>query len=187
MSGEIVTSNCWESSTDVYPIARNQDLIAACPWVVVDAKMQFVCLCATEENAKLIMQVLNAALDIRDGHGMDWRARAEAAKAHCAALREALDIITEENIERWADIGPCPCYQDAPGDECTCSEEARRLGPRDKILEAKKLHAGRELLKELVVLRELRDAAVNYRDVDSVEGWSESGIDEALAEAEKYK
>lgn len=56
-----------------------------------------------------------------------------------AALKALCDLAPAD-MEDWADIGQCPCYH-ADGQECTCSEEARRAWVKDAIRDARKLLA----------------------------------------------
>ena len=52
-------------------------------------------------------------------------------------MRDALEAFLkacpdESDLEHWADIGPCP-QRSGDDNECTCSEEARRIVMRDAI------------------------------------------------------
>jgi hypothetical protein len=42
-----------------------------------------------------------------------------------------------EAWERWADIGPCPCYDGGEGWECSCDEESRRIALKRCVSEAR--------------------------------------------------
>lgn len=54
----------------------------------------------------------------------------EIAKALSLAER-ALKMAEAADLDRWADIGPCPVYHGEHPNECTCEEEVRRIGVRN--------------------------------------------------------